>query len=100
MAVQLKGQSSWDAKAQAAREAQTADLYERYKRRPDDVVRFARTPGRTATIDGHPLYVGTDGSITCSAGGKLRAIRPENIEVKLRGPRGGVVWAPLIPEEG
>lgn len=100
MAVQLRGQSGWEAQAKASRERQAAELYEKYKLRPDDEVRFPRL-GRTGSkVTGHPLGVAADGSVTCSAAGRVRAIVPEVIQVKMRGPRGGIVWEPLIPEEG
>ncbi len=99
MAIQLKGQSAWEAQAKAQREAEAKDLYDRHKLRSDDTIRFRQT-GRTSWVEGRPLGVAGDGSITCSAGGKLRAILPERIEVKMPGPRGGTNWVPLIPEEG
>lgn len=100
MAVQIKGQSTWDAAAKASREAEVKALYDEHKLRPDDTVRFPRHPGSTAKVQGKPLSISADGSISCVAGGKLRAVLPERIEVKTRGPRGGIVWVPLIPDAG
>lgn len=97
MAAQLKGQSTWDAAAKASREADAKALYDEHKLRPDDVIRFPKAPGSTSKVQGKPLSVAPDGSITCSAGGKIRAVLPERIEVQTRGPRGGLVWTPLVP---
>lgn len=98
MAVQLKGQSTWDAAAKAQREAETKALYDEHKLRPDDEIRFPKHPGSSSWVQGRPLSVAPDGSITCSAGGKLRAVLPERIQVKVKGPRGGVKWEDLVPK--
>jgi len=72
--------------------------------RPSDTIRFEK-PRRPSQVhaswqEGRPLDIGADGSVSCIAGGLLRAIRPEKVQVKMRGPRGGVQWLPLIePEE-
>ena len=100
MGVKLNGHTTWDAKAKERRETEAQALYDTYQLRPDDVIRFPKSPGNSAKIEGKPLSVGTDGSITCSAGGRLRAVLPEKIEVKTIGPRGGRVWAPLVPADG
>lgn len=99
MAVQLKGQTTWDAKAKERREDDVQVLYDTYSITPDDVVRFPKSPTNSAWVQAKPLSVGTDGSLTCVAGGRLRAIAVEKIEVKVRGPRGGVNWVPLVPEK-
>jgi hypothetical protein len=99
MAIQLKGQSTWDAKAQAAREARTRELYEQHKLRPEDEVRFPK-PGKTqAWLYGHPVSVAADGSLNVSVAGRIRSIVPGKIQVKMRGPRGGITWEDLLPEE-
>lgn len=67
--------------------------------RPDDTIRFPRTAGVSTTVEGHPIDIAPDGSVTCLAGGKFRAILPEKIEVRMRGPRGGIQWVPLVPQE-
>jgi len=99
MAVQLKGQSGWDDKAKAAREAEAQALYDTHKLRTDDTVRFPKMPGLSTWIIGLPKSVNTDGSINVWCG-KVRAIRPEAIEVKMQGPRGGFNWEPLVPKAG
>jgi hypothetical protein len=98
MGVRIKGQSTWDSKAAQARLEATALLWSTHMLKPTDAVRFPKAPGTRTKIEGRPLAVASDGSITCSAAGKLRAIRPEQIEVKMQGPRGGTQWAPLIPD--
>lgn len=100
MAVQLKGQSTWGVKAMEAKLEAAARLWSTHKLKPTDEVRFPAHPGKTTKIEGRPLDVATDGSISCTAGGRLRAVLPERIEVKMRGPRGGIQWVPLIPEDG
>lgn len=100
MAVQLKGQSTWAAKAQEQRNAEIANLYEVWKLRPDDEIRFPKVAGSSTKLVGKPLAVAADGSITCSVKGKVRAVLPERIEVKMRGPRGGVKWERLVPDDG
>ena len=65
-----------------------------------DAIRFPRHPARTTRVDGRPLDVALDGSISCfELGGRLRAIRAEFIEVKRRGPRGGTRWDPLVQNQ-
>ena len=100
MAAQLNGQTTWDAKSKADREAAIKALYDAHMLRPDDTVRFPRHHNTTAKIEGKPIGIATDGSITCSAGGRLRAVLPEKLEVKMTGPRGGTTWERLIPEAG
>lgn len=90
------------AASEAARAKAQAEATERLLAlglRPDDTIRFPRQQTRGSKVSGRPLDVAADGSVSCSAGGKLRAIRPEFIEVKMRGPRDGVQWVPLIPRE-
>jgi len=99
MAVQLKGQSGWDDKAKAAREAEAQALYEATMLRSDDTVRFPKMAGLSTYLTGKPLSVNADGSINVWVG-KVRAIRPEAIEVKMQGPRGGFNWEPLVPKDG
>lgn len=99
MAVQLKGQSGWDAKAKVARQAEADELYRVHKLRPDDKIRVPPPPGRTNKVEGRPMSVAPDGSVTCSVGGKVRSVRPESIDVQMRGPRGALHWVPLIPQE-
>lgn len=94
--VSLTGHTTWDAKAKERRESDTQTLLDTYGLTPDDVIRFPKAPGSTAKTTAKPLSVGADGSVTCSAGGRLRAIAAEKIEVKGRGPRGGTTWTPLI----
>ncbi len=98
MAVQLKGQTTWDAQAKASREAEVQKLYDETMLRPDDTVRFPKIPGSTKWTEGRPLSVNTDGSLNVWIG-KVRAIRQEVIEVKMRGPRGGIQWVPLVPKD-
>lgn len=98
MAVQLKGQTTWDAQAKASREAEIQKLYDETMLRPDDTVRFKK-PGTKTYIEGRPIAINTDGSINVWIG-RVRSIRQEYIEVKMRGPRGGMVWVPLVPEAG
>lgn len=98
MAVQLKGQTTWDAAAKANREAETQALYDETMLRPDDTVRFPKAPGSTAWAQGKPLSVNTDGSVNVWIG-RVRAIRQEAIEVKMRGPRGGIQWVPLVAKD-
>jgi hypothetical protein len=100
MPAKLNGHTTWDAKAKERRESDAQTLYETYSITSDDTIRFPKAPGSTAKVTGKALSVGADGSVTCSAGGRLRAIVPEKIEVKMRGPRGGVNWVPLVPEKG
>lgn len=97
MGVKLNGHTTWDAKAKERREAEEKALYDLYCITPEDVVRFPKSSVNTAKVQGKPLSVGSDGSITCAAGGKLRSIMPEKIEVKMKGPRGGTQWVPLAP---
>lgn len=98
MAVQLKGQTTWDAKAKERRADDAQVLYDTYSITPDDVIRFPKSAANSAWVQGKALSVGLDGSVTCSGGGRLRSITPEKIEVKMRGPRGGVNWVALVPE--
>lgn len=98
MAVQLKGQSTWDEKAKAQREATAQALYDATKLRPDDTVRFPKMHGHHR-IEGRPISVNADGSLNVNASGKIRSVLLERIEVKMRGPRGGVQWVPLIPKD-
>ena len=86
------------AQAEATRAVAVAQLLE-LGLRPDDTIRFARTAGTGSKVEGRPLDVAVDGSVTCFAGGKMRAIAQEMIEVKTVGPRGGTRWVPLVPEE-
>ncbi len=95
MGAKLNGHTTWAAKAEKRREAETNELYETYQLKPDDVVRFPKSSTNSAKVQGKPMYVSADGSITCSAGGKMRSILPEKIEVKTKGPRGGTVWVSL-----
>lgn len=88
----------------AAREAATVARLLELGLRPTDTIRFEKYRRRdqvnSSWIEGRPLDIGADGSVTCAAGGLLRAIRPERIEVKMRGPRGGIQWVPLTePQE-
>lgn len=66
--------------------------------RPGDEIRFPK-PGRDqAYITGKPIDVNSDGSVNVIAKGATRAILPEKIQVKMRGPRGGVKWEDLVPK--
>jgi hypothetical protein len=61
----------------------------------EDEIRFLKGPGSTSKVEGRPMSVNHDGSIACVSGGRLRSIRPEVIEVKKMGPRGGTKWVRL-----
>lgn len=95
--AKLKAVRIQEAKSQERREAAIAELYDVYKLRPDDTVRFPKRPGPSDKVEGRPLSVNKDGSVDCWADGQIRSIRAERIEVKMRGPRGGIVWEPLVP---
>ncbi len=97
MAVQLRGQSTWTEKAKADRAEQEQALYDEHKLRTDDTIRFPRHPGSSAWAEGKPIGLAADGSITCLADGKFRAVLPQRLEVKMT--RGGSQWVPLIPQE-
>jgi hypothetical protein len=100
MAVQLKGQTTWDAKAKERRADEATALYDAFGITSEDVIRFPKRPGDSSSkVTGKALSVNNDGSVTCSAAGRIRAVVPEKIEVKTRGPRGGVNWVPLVPEK-
>ncbi len=94
MAVQLKGQSGWGDKAKAAREAEAQELYDITTLRTDDTVRFT-VVGKVRPIEGKPMSINPDGSINVWVG-RVRAVRQEVIEVKMVGPRGGIIWVPLV----
>jgi len=100
MAAQLKGQTTWDAVAKKRREDEAQELYDIFSITSEDVIRFPKKPGdKSAKVTGKALSINTDGSVNCSAAGRLRAVLPEKIEVKVIGPRGGINWVPLVPED-
>lgn len=96
MAVQVNSKAAIERASKARRETEVADLYETYGLHQSDTVRFPNKPGSSTKVEGKPLYISPDGSLTCSAKGRLRAVRPERVEVKGVGPRGGIVWKPLV----
>ena len=96
--IQVRQPRNSEARAKARAEEATARLLE-LGLRPTDTIRFPRSVGVSAKVEGRPLDVSGDGSVSCAAGGKLRAIRPEVIEVKMTGPRGGTQWVSLVPEK-
>ena len=98
MAVQLNGQTTWDAKAKEQREATAKALYDAHKLRTDDTVRFT-VRGKTTKIEGRPIAANADGSVNVATTVGIRAVLPERLEVKMTGPRGGTVWERLVPEE-
>jgi hypothetical protein len=98
MPVQLKGQSTWGAKRAEQLLEAAQRLWADHKLKPTDAIRFRKSPGSSTWVEGKPLDVAADGSITCSAGGRIRAVLPERLEVKITGPRGGTQWVPLIPD--
>lgn len=98
MGTKLIGYTTWDAKAKERRESDAQSLYDTYGVTPEDTIRFPKSSSNSAKVTGKALSLCADGSVSCSAGGKLRAIAPEKIEVKMRGPRGGVQWVLIVPE--
>lgn len=61
-----------------------------------DQVRFRQRDGQDWT-NGVVRGDYKDGSITIfDADGKMRAIMPDKIQVKFRGPRGGTTWKDLL----
>lgn len=59
-----------------------------------DTVRFRRTD-KSRFTEGTVRGVNKDGSLDIVAGGKIRALMPERVEAKRRGPRGGILWEAL-----
>lgn len=64
----------------------------------DEEVRFPR-PGRSRPDTGKVMGLNKDGSILCMCDRTkfARSIRPEELERKVVGPRGGVSWEPVVP---
>lgn len=66
--------------------------------RPDDEIRFPKVGSVQAYLTGRPVDVNSDGSVNCIIKGATRAVLPEKIQVKMRGPRGGIKWEDLVPK--
>lgn len=56
-------------------------------------IRFRRHLTRGTWVEAVVAGVELDGSVACfDDDGRARAIRPEHVQVKMVGPRGGVRW--------
>jgi hypothetical protein len=65
--------------------------------RPGDTVRFRRSAARRWQ-EGTVSRREPDGSVGLrDAEGRSRALRPERLELRTSGPRGGVRWVPVAP---
>lgn len=62
-----------------------------------DSVRW-RKPGKTIYQYGNVTGANADGSIKLSHGGASRSIMPEQLQIRTRGPRKGIVWVPVVEE--
>lgn len=60
-----------------------------------DRVRFHRKPGSTWT-EANVRGINKDGSVDIGTANGIRAFMPERLEVKRHGPKGGVVWHPVL----
>lgn len=59
----------------------------------DDVVRFKRKPGAARWDTGNVRTRSKDGSVeVVDNRGRMRSIAADRLEVKRKGPRGGIVW--------
>ena len=65
---------------------------------PGDTVRFRRSAARRWQ-EGTVSRREPDGSVGLrDADGRSRALRPELLELRTAGPRGGVRWEPVVSE--
>lgn len=70
---------------------QTFATLKKFKLKVDDEVRFRINENHNWT-KGIIKGENPDKSITIWDGNKIRCIMPENIQLKTKGPRGGVTW--------
>lgn len=97
--IKVRGRAR-DPNEVLAEAAERAQRIGRLGLRPTDEVRFRKTGRRSSWLLAIPHDINSDGSVACFSGGQFRSIRPERLEVKRRGPRGGTHWVPLTtPEE-
>lgn len=91
MARRTKVQIEADEAIRAERQSRIDRLVE-YDLELRGEIRF-RQRGRKNWQKGKALYVNSDDSIgIIDADGRMRDIRPEGIEKKEEGPRGGTIW--------
>lgn len=66
--------------------------------RPTDEIRFPKIGRDQTYVIGRPVDVNADGSVNCATKVGIRSVLPERIQVKMRGPRGGIKWEDLVPK--
>lgn len=64
---------------------------------PTDEVRALRPGRKQVWMTGAPHDVTADGSVTCILNTQFRTLPVDQLEVKRRGPRGGIRWVPITP---